>query len=109
MMPIEKMEFSTTKRDGRTVLRGHVSFTNMMSFSDWEINACRFDLIDHEKERMRHKLWEKTYGEIIDPLRELEMHAKHSADQAGLPRVLELIETLNKLLTIPKPQPAIPA
>lgn len=109
MMPIEKMEFSTTKRDGRTVLRGHISFTNMMSFSEWELNACRFDLIEHEKDRMRYKLWEKTYGELIPSLRELQMHALRSANESDLNRVTELCSALDKLLSIPMPTQQIPA
>lgn len=109
MMPIEKMEFSKTERDGRTVLRGHISFSHMMSFSQWEINACKFDLIEHEKERMRYKLWEKTYGELIQPLRELQMHAMRSVPNEELPRVAKLINDLDKLISIPKPEPTIPA
>ncbi len=59
-----------------------------------------FDNIPPEivRDRIRHEIWFKTYGDLIKPISELQNHALRECKYEHSSRVLELCEEITRLL-----------
>lgn len=51
---------------------------------------------------MRNRIWFKIYGDLIEPIRKLEMHARHNCLPHNFLVLEKLIEEINQLIATPK-------
>ena len=53
---------------------------------------------DYVKEQIAETIWRMAYGDLHQPLMELQMLARHSVQPQHYDRVMQLCDTLNALL-----------
>ena len=54
------------------------------------------------KERMKQQMWHDTYGELTQPIRELEHYARRGASVGEYEQITKLCETIDSLLAYPR-------
>ena len=58
---------------------------------------------DYVKEQIAERIWRAAYGDLHQPLMELQMLARHSVQPQHYDRVMALCDQLNALLTRKSP------
>lgn len=104
MLPIDKLLFTERKFEQNfdtNVITGRLALSEDFFISAFARSHAKFDLVEYAKQQMRRKIWHRTYGELLPLFRELRSLALRDCTSQNFPRVRELCEELDKLLSYP--------
>jgi len=100
MIDIEQTRFREDPAPGGTVVQCKLSWIGEGMIFKEDKKDPR--VVDEMKLRLKHKIWDKTYGEIVDPVLALELMIRRDMMPSALPQAMEKIAELKKLLAYPK-------
>lgn len=105
MLPLDKIKWKEETLDGGIVeLRGGLSLHMAYRIAP----GARSETAE-VKRRIRLQIWREIYGDLTQPIMELQLYARRGAAYGADGDILKLCETINRLLEPPLDSSAPPS